>query len=516
MEPTVVEPKRKIKTPSFILELPLKTTLVDEHQIDKRLNVLRNIYNACLSESLRRLDLMRNSEEYQNARKLPKGKERSATFKLINEEYDFTEYGMKNHSTKIRNGANWIRDLANSQLCQTAAKRAFKAVQKKAFGQSKRVRFKGKNQFDSIEGTTNTQGLIFKNNCLHWGNLKISCIVDQTDEYLKYGLEHRIKYCRIVRRRINNRNRYYLQLVLEGKPYQNLDNKIAEGFVGLDIGPSTIAYVGNKSAVLKQLCSEIVPDWKEKRNLQRKLDRSRRATNPQNFNENGTCKKGVKVWTKSKRYKKLQTKIAETERKMAAHRKSLHGQLANEILSVGNKIHTEKISYKAWQKMYGKSIGRGAPSMIVSTIQRKAENAHGGYLYEIPTRTTKLSQTCHECGSQVKKPLSTRWHNCCDIHAQRDLYSAFLARCVDKNGVLDIALAKQLWPSAEPLLKDAVSRIELMYSQSATCGDLIPKSFGIQRSKSGSYSKSVGTTIKVADVSKENVGIIETRETSGA
>jgi len=38
-----------------------------------RLEAVRQVYNACLGESLKRLTLMRESREYQAARKLPNG-----------------------------------------------------------------------------------------------------------------------------------------------------------------------------------------------------------------------------------------------------------------------------------------------------------------------------------------------------------------------------------------------------------------------------------------------------------
>ena len=68
--------------------------------------------------------------------------------------------------------------------------------------------------------------------------------------------------------------------------------------------------------------------------------------------------------------------------------------------------------------------------MFVERLRRKAESA-GGKVIAFPTRTTALSQTCH-CGRRAKKPLSMRWHQCsaCGASAQRDLYSAHLARFV--------------------------------------------------------------------------------------
>jgi putative transposase len=52
------------KTPSFIAEFPLVTTPADQRELSIRLDAARKIYNACLGESLRRLDLMGMSGEF--------------------------------------------------------------------------------------------------------------------------------------------------------------------------------------------------------------------------------------------------------------------------------------------------------------------------------------------------------------------------------------------------------------------------------------------------------------------
>jgi putative transposase len=132
----------------------------------------------------------------------------------------------------------------------------------------------------------------------------------------------------------------------------------------------------------------------------------------------------------------------------------------------------------------------------MSGLKRKAENA-GGCLNLFPTQTTRLSQICHICGKYVKKPLSQRWHICCDIEMQRDLYSAFLSKCVDvSTGSLDIARAKTLWPGLEPVLREAISRAY----QSANGWRIIPASFGIgNRRQSGSPVKPEETVTEAAD-----------------
>lgn len=172
------------------------------------------------------------------------------------------------------------------------------------------------------------------------------------------------------------------------------------------------------------------------------MESSRRANNPDNYNPNfinnkgwkkkGTIKKGRKTWNNSHAYQKTRTAKSNLERKLAAHRKSLHGQLVNEILSLGNNVKLEKLSYKSFQKNYGKSVGKRAPGEFVSHLKRKAESADARVM-EFSTKTTKLSQTC-QCGKVQKKNLFDRIHQCdCGILAQRDLYSAFLSKFVDEN-----------------------------------------------------------------------------------
>jgi hypothetical protein len=125
-----------------------------------------------------------------------------------------------------------------------------------------------------------------------------------------------------------------------------------------------------------------------------------------------------------------------------------------------------------------------APGTFVRHLKRKAESA-GASVVEFPTRTTRLSQTCHDCGMVAKKPLSQRWHVCdCGIVAQRDLYSAFLAMCVEGER-LDAGRAREAWPGVDALLQAALSRIEQPAS-----GWPLPSSFGLRRKTTQRQSRS--------------------------
>ena len=121
--------------------------------------------------------------------------------------------------------------------------------------------------------------------------------------------------------------------------------------------------------------------------------------------------KGRLNWKESKRYQATRRQHANTERQLAAHRKSLHGNLAHRIASVGNTITIEKTSFKGWQKQYGRSIGLRAPGTFVAHLTRIVAKT-GGTLHEASAYQTRLSQYCHQCRQYHKKPRSERWHQC--------------------------------------------------------------------------------------------------------
>jgi len=432
------------------------------------------MYNACLGEAMRRVNLIRQSKDFNKARCLKRSNpERKVLFKRARERYEFSEYAIHSYSTHLRQC--WIGDHIDSNTAQKLATRAYKAVEKVLFGQAKKVRFKGKNQMDSVEGKSNKSGIKWKGEAVVWGGLQLKALISENDPVILHGLNSKVKYVRLVRRKVSGRNRFYAQLVCEGKPFIKPKNTLGKGDVGLDIGPSTIAIVSDKESHLKQFASALEFDAACIGRLQRKMDRSRRATNPDNYNSNGTVKKGKKRWNSSKTYTKIRNAKASLERKLAAHRKNLHGELVNNILRNGDVIKLEKLSYKAFQKLFGKSVGKRAPGMFVSHLKSKAERA-GGKVVEIPTYNTKLSQTC-QCGRLKKKKLSERVHQCeCGIQMQRDLYSALLAKHIEPDTfVLQVSQLVDDWQSAELRLQAAWRTAT--ETKPAT-GRILPSSFG--------------------------------------
>ncbi|NLJ14905.1 MAG: transposase, partial [Ignavibacteria bacterium] len=311
---------------------------------------------------------------------------------------------------------------------------------------------------NSIEGKSNKTGIRFIDNRLVWNKLSVSAVIKPNDIYAQMALENRIKYCRIVRKSIRGKYKFYIQLVLEGVPPLKVNketgevkNSISNGNVGLDIGTQTIAICSNKDVKLLELAPEVNNVEKQKRILNRKLDRQRRANNPNKYNADGTIKKGNKdKWAKSNRYIKTQNELKELQRKQSVIRKQSHEKLANYILSLGNIVKVETMNYKGLQararettvnektgrynkkKRFGKSLANKAPSMFLTILDNKLK-WHGEQLLKVDTWKVKASQYNHIDDEYVKKELSERWNYFNNYKIQRDLYSAFLIMNVKGN-----------------------------------------------------------------------------------
>ena len=233
-------------------------------------------------------------------------------------------------------------------------------------GEARRVRFKSRGRgLGSIENKRNDTGLRFvlqtpeegNRGWLIWKDDQMEAVIDWEEEVLSHGLRQRIKYARLVQRRASSPRaagadhegyRFCVQLALEGVPLQKPKHSIGHDIIGADLGPSTIALVPRAAeASLAVFCEELAPDEKEIRRLQRRMERQRRAANPENYDAQGPIKKQGKKklhWKTSKGYEQTRRRKAEKERKLAAHRKSLHGRKAHEIVARGHTVILAHIS----------------------------------------------------------------------------------------------------------------------------------------------------------------------------
>ena len=481
-------------TSSFITEIPLKAGTHELAILSKRFFAAKQQYNALLGECLKRLRKMRSDPRYTQERDLYKqeGKKTKAKnlFKQLAEQYEYSEYSLHRYCKQWNKKGSFLS--IGARISQKTAKRAFQAVEEYRKGKRGKPRFKGSRGLSSIEDNSIDANLRLKDRTLYYLGLQLPLLYDLRDPIHYHGLNSRVKYVRLVRRNFNGRIRYFAQLVCEGKPFIKPHNNPKKGVVGLDIGPQTIAIVSEekKQASLKVFADELKIHTKKKHKIERKIARRLRANNKEAYESNrwekkdkhwhrkqGKSIKGKRPTHISKSLKKTFDQLADMARRQAAHRKTQHGNLVNQILQVGDHIKTEKLSYKAFQRLYGSSVGLRAPGMFIDILRRKAENA-GGKVDDINTYSTKLSQACC-CGRYEKKALSKRWHRCsCGVEAQRDLFSAYLACFVEKDTLM-VDQAQKAWSGMDVALRMAMSDLERSSS-----GHL-PTSLGVKSGSEG-------------------------------
>ena len=263
-------------------------------------------------------------------------------------------------------------------------------------------------------------------------------------------------YATLVPKRIRGKYRIYLHLTIEGKAKPKYDrfgnprHKFGKGMIGADIGTQTVAYTSEREVGLKNLSergNSIQKSERLERLYYRAMDRSRRAMNPQNYNGDGTIKKGTKTWKYSNHYKKLKSKHAELCRINAINRQLAINEDANHLRSLGNIFITEpknasKLMKRVKEttknakgkfnkkKRFGKSIKNRCPSGFQTTIEKKFKISGGMYI-EVHNNY-RASQYDHTSDQYIKKKLSDRMYKLSDgTFIQRDWYSSFLLYCYD-------------------------------------------------------------------------------------
>ena len=462
----------KSKTSTYILTLKLNTEEFQENILNKRLKIARNISNSLTNVVLKRYNLMLESKEYNKIKNQLKPVNKSIydesvkvskeTNKLRKELYNklndiYTKYNLTQYSlyADVKPMYKHFKDNIGSLECQAIADRVWSKFDKLLFGKANKVCFDKFGEYNTIENKWNKSGLKYSDGFIIWSRLKIPVIIKQNDIYAQTSIQNNIKYCRIVRKLIRGKYKYYVQLILEGIPPIKINkqtgeikNPLGNDNVGIDIGTKTIAYVCSKEVKLLELCPEVENIERKKLILQRKLDRQRRANNPNNYNEDGTIKRGIKlVWNKSNKYIKTQNELREIQRKQACIRKQSHEKLANHILTLGDRVLVETMQFQGLQKRaknttinkngkinkkkrFGKSLANKAPAMLIEIINRKLKY-NGLEILKINTQKVKASQYNHFIDDYNKKELSDRWNE--NIEIQRDIYSAFLIMNVNDD-----------------------------------------------------------------------------------
>lgn len=464
-------------TDTCCLTLPLKLEKWQEDRLSKRFEIARQIYNTLVHAELKKFRALERTAEYRATQKrlqelYQNNLSKTAEFQSIAKHRTklltgagFSEYGFK---AAVKDYYKYFNDnIGSSVAVHGIAPLVWTSFEKKIYGSGRKVHYKKAGEIHSLRGysVTGKSGgaeIIFRGSFIEWKGLFLPLKLSPDNSYESEMLNYRVKYVRILRRPGKNKDHWYAQLSLEGKPVvkrnpvnQEPIHPIGHGAVGIDIGPQTIAYSAKCTVGLLELASKVQNIEHQKKLLQRKLDRSRRTANPNNYAEDGTIRRGIKLTNyKSKRYCKLQRELAHLQHSQADIRKRQHTELANQLLALGDTFYVEDMQWPSLthrakdtevsqktgrikrKKRFGKSIANKAPAMLINILKQKSHSLGIPGVVEVPTKL-RASQYNHQSDTYNKKPLNQRWNNMPDGEKiQRDLYSAFLLQHVtpDLNG----------------------------------------------------------------------------------
>lgn len=227
------------------------------------------------------------------------------------------------------------------------------------------------------------------------------------DSLRQFSLNNEITAITIKREMIRGKYRYYAVLTFYGNKPINQNYKLGNGTMGIDPSQTCIHYVTDEEIGTVAIGDKDIISYYDNKiaKLKRKLERSRRATNPDNYNEDGTIikhKNGTKlIWKYSNNYIKIRNRLKELHRKRADILKKHQYEVANSLLEKCDTVKYESNSYKAFakrangvrknksgkilsNKRFGKTIGSYAPSQFKTILAQKVKERRGDFI-EVPS-----------------------------------------------------------------------------------------------------------------------------------
>ena len=279
--------KKVCSMTNFVRNFYIKTpALWQRHFFAKKMKITCYIYNALRNIELKKLSILENDNEYSNViHKAYKDwtLEDKALVKNKRKEYKLTRLDLIKDVKPIY---KFYKETYSSQMAQSVAKRLWQSFNRYFYGDGKCI--SEMKYSDSFESESNINGIIFTGNTVKIMKKEFEVVIPN-DTYTKELLKNKIAYVRIVRLIGKTKDRYYAQVVFQGKlPMKNRKKSI--GNVGIDIGTSTVAVSSNSYVYIDELAKDIKDMKKDYRRLDRKIERSRRATNPDNYNPDGRIK----------------------------------------------------------------------------------------------------------------------------------------------------------------------------------------------------------------------------------
>lgn len=467
-------------TPGFILELPLCVDSKAAQCLEKAFEFGRMLCNATLGTVLGQNQAMHETPEWRAACAMPKGKKRTEAFEELSKRFrlsgsDDFEKILQEHARKSGRPKGLHSDIKQTLACDL-----WRAYSNWRFADGGRPRFKSAGRgLHSLRGKKSITGIIWKpeTRTVVFSGHALGTRIKSKDWYARQALAdpidptkpRKVRYCIIVRRRIRGKTRWYVQLYLEGNPPVRIIPCPDQRLLGIDPSMCNVTIMTEEGLTMTIRTAPKAEDRQDEiRRIQRRMDRSRRAMNPGNYEADGKIKKGRLQWKYSNAYKRDRDVLADIHRIKAATRKCEHGRIQNILLQTAGIIRIEKNDWKAMQKgLFGRSVGKGAPSEFVSKFVSKAERA-GVTTQMIDPKVFRPSQHTAVGDKYIKHELWERrvpLGGSPDFYMDRDAAAALNIMCADPGkraydlGLLArvVEASKQQWLDAGVVVQTTTS-----------------------------------------------------------
>lgn len=251
---------------NFTVQLPLKTEKYQEDILDKRFEIGRQIYNSLVNITQKRYKEMIKTKVYRNLiTQLSGDKKRDKDIwqqiNDIREQYGMSEYSFFKDVQQLQHR---FSNNIDSRTARSLASSLWRAYERLFYGNGEYIHYKKHGSLDSLKGQTNTRGIRFRDDMILWNGLTIPVVIDYNNYHENQALKSEIAYCRITRRFVRKKYKYYVQIVFKGNPPIKVDNETGEvkhyigsGDVGIDIGTSTIAYSSATDVKILELADKV-------------------------------------------------------------------------------------------------------------------------------------------------------------------------------------------------------------------------------------------------------------------
>jgi hypothetical protein len=457
VQPYPVLPLNMVRKRVHVVQVPLRVNAREAAILDQRLRVVGQLRNAGLQELLRRARAMRRDPDWQVALRLSVGPKRTRAFSDLRHRYGLQKKLAATLVFEHWRASHWMGEVVDGRTALALGAELLQNVDEWLFGRAARPRFKKAAERGCVWGTQPNVGLCLRDGKVSWRNaktprknLELELDLGSLSQARRADLAGRTLIRSGIRRElVRGKTRYFALLCVVGQPYRSaaVHARMAArpfGFVGVDFGPSLAAAVGPVDSHFHSLASQTVLDKRASdakliRCQQRALDRSRRAANPDCYDERGRTIKGKHPNRLSTRGVKLQARLTTAQRRSRINRLHERAERAKQIMYLGTDLAYEAIDKRNWQHQYGKRVTFTAPGALRDLAKRECE-LFGGRTVELLTWILALSQHCL-CGARVKKARGQKIHSCpsCGLGPlDRDLFSAYLARLCAETGVIDL------------------------------------------------------------------------------